>query len=135
MKFIHEYEDCIVGLLVGIIIIGLSGMYFRLPAFPTYVWGAVMVASLLFTIFDLRHTFKELKTHRIVLILLLLNNAVDLVLEAGLAAYLFRVNIPYISYYLNPYFAQAQMLFYIGMFFIGSSVLWIIESAFKLRKK
>jgi uncharacterized membrane protein HdeD (DUF308 family) len=135
MKFIHEYEDCIVGLFVGIVIIGLSGMYFRLPTFRTYVWGAVMVASLLFTIFDLRHTFKELKTHRIVLILLLLNNAVDLVLEAGLAAYLFRVNIPYISYYLNPYFAQAQMLFYIGMFFIASSVLWIIESTFKLRKK
>ena len=31
MKLIHESEDCVVGIIVGIILIGLSDYFFTIP--------------------------------------------------------------------------------------------------------
>ncbi|GAI73174.1 unnamed protein product, partial [marine sediment metagenome] len=38
MKFLFEAEDCIVGVIVGLILIGLSGKFFPLPEW-NILWG------------------------------------------------------------------------------------------------
>ena len=65
-------------------------------------------------------------------ILLFLNNAVDFVIELALAIkYLgLEINLPLISEFIIPLLEEPTTLFFIGIFFIVSSVFWIIAFPF-----
>ena len=128
MKFLFESEDCIVGIIVGLVMVGLSGRYFQLPNIPL-LWGFVFTISLAFTIFDVIHTFSDLGGHPLLIVLLLINNAIDFILEAALAAMYFGMTLPFFSL-LNPYLSNPAVLYAAGIFFIISSIFWIIVFPF-----
>ena len=126
MKFLLAAEDCIIGAIVGIVLIGFSGVYFDLPDLGA-AWAAVFLISLLFTLFDMRHTFSDLSGHKVMLVLLIINNIIDFVIEIGMSAKILNFNIPILSNLLNPILNQPQVLLYLGIFFIASSVFWLID--------
>jgi hypothetical protein len=130
MTDIMEYGDCFVGILVGAVFIGLSGLYFDVPNIAL-LWGAVFAGSFAFTLLDLRNTFKDLKDHPVMLIVLLLNNIADAAIELGAAVFMLGFSLPYISELLNPYLSTPSGLFILGAFFIASSVFWLFEFVVK----
>ncbi len=131
MKFLFESEDSIVGIIVGVVLVGMSGTFFSLTkfAYDNFVWGALFAVSLVFTLLDVKHTFSDIGGHhKLMLLILLLNNAIDFIVELAMAGRMFAINVPYVSSFMNPYLSQT-MLLYIGMFFVASSVFWLIEFA------
>ena len=127
MKLIHEYEDCIVGIIVGIIIIGLSGYFFDLPDWSV-AWGIIFIVSALFTIFDFFHTLSDLGNKIIPIIFIFINNFIDIILEIVLAVYFLGYSISFISDFLEPYITDPFYLLIIGIFFVVTSVFWIIAT-------
>ena len=129
MKFLFEAEDSIVGIIVGILLIGLSGMFFTLPDFlqNSLVLGIIFVVSLVFTLLDVKHTISDLRGHKLLLLALFLNNVIDFAIELALAASMFGFQVPYISATLDPYLADTTILLYIGIFFIASSIFWLVD--------
>src|SRR3989344_283752 len=105
MKFAFESEDSIVGIIVGLVLIGMSGNFFTLPAFPydTFVWGLLFLGSLLFTVLDVRHTLTDMKGHPLMLIGLFVNNVIDFVVEIAMAGMFLGFSVPYISQFMIPY--------------------------------
>jgi hypothetical protein len=129
MKFAVENEDNFIGLIVGIIAIGASGLYFQLPDFQ-YVWAGIITLSLVSSVFDIIHSLKDLKWHKYIMPMAILNNILDLIFEIPLAAYFFNYNIPGISNIMVPFFENSQYMFMIGAFFVLSSIGWLIVLRF-----
>lgn len=131
MKLFHEIEDCIIGVIVGLILIGLSGKYFQLPEW-NIIWGLIFVVSLIFTILDVFYTIMDFGGHFLLIILLFINNAVDFVIELALAIkYLgLEINLPLISEFIMPLLEEPTTLFFLGIFFVVSSIFWIIVFPF-----
>lgn len=127
MKLIHEYEDCFVGIIIGVLLIGLSERYFTLPDLAI-VWGVLFIISALFTIFDFIFTLFDLGSKIFPLFILFLNHIIDIALEVALAAYYFNYNIPYISEFMNPFISDPFYLLIMGIFFVASSIFWIIAT-------
>ncbi len=63
-------------------------------------------------------------------ILLLLNNLFDIIIELALAVKFFGLEIPRISEFLNPFLDRPEVLFGLGIFFVVSSVFWLIYTPF-----
>lgn len=129
MKLIFEAEDCIVGIGIGLLMIGLSGKYFTLPKL-NYLWAIAFFVSFLLTIFDVVHTFSDLAFHPMLLVLLLANNIIDGIIEIALTAKYFGFTLGKVSTLLNPYFDKPEVMFIIGIFFIVSSVFWLFACMF-----
>ena len=129
MKLFHEIEDCIIGLLVGLLIIGLSGYFLQLPQIDV-LWGLLFAISALFTLFDVTFTLFDLGEKIVPLMFLLFNNAIDIIIEIALASkYLgFSLsNLPFMETIVQ-YLSQPQYLLWAGIFFIASSIFWIIAT-------
>jgi hypothetical protein len=92
------------------------------------LWGLIFAASILFTAFDVIHTLRDLGGHILALLILLLNNLVDIIIEVALVGKHFGFNVPYISEYIGPYLEEPLYLLIIGIFFVVSSIFWIIAS-------
>lgn len=127
MKFFHEIEDCIIGIIVGVILIGISGYYFSVPEWGT-LWGFIFGVSALFTIFDVVHTLRDFGGHFLALFTLFLNNLIDIILEIILACRYLGFEIPYLSNLINPFLEEPLYILIIGLFFIISSIFWVIAS-------
>ncbi len=130
MKFLFEAEDCVVGIIVGLILVGLSGRFFQLPGW-NLLWGIIFIVSLIFTILDVTHTFTDFGGHILLIILLLLNNIIDFVIEIALAVkYLnLGITLPYVSQYM-PLLDNPLTLLILGIFFVASSIFWLITFPF-----
>ena len=127
MKLLHEYEDCFVGIIIGILIVGLSGYFFTLPQWNT-VFAIIFIVSALFTIFDFFYTLSDLGKKIIPILFIFLNNLIDVILEVSLAAFYFNYNIPFLSEFINPFLEDPFVLLIIGAFFIITSIFWIIAT-------
>jgi len=125
MKFAFESEDCIYGIIIGMLVIGFSGKYFNVPNIP-YLWGALFAVAVILTILDIFHTFTDLGRHPIALILVLLNNLIDGALQIAYMGKFFKFSIPKLSAFINPYLANNTYVFYIGVFFVVTSFIWLI---------
>jgi len=116
--------------------IGLSGYFIYLPEI-NILWGLLFAVSALITLFDVTFTMFDLGEKVLPLVILLFNNVIDIVIEIVLAAkYLgFSLHaIPFlqnISYYLS----QPKYLFAVGIFFIASSLFWIIATPIIWKEK
>ncbi len=131
MKFLFDAEDCVFGLLVGYVLIGMSGIWYKLPAWPMWLWGIVFAVSLIFTLLDFANTVKELTHHPVLIALAFLNNVVDAVIELAMLAIAFSFTVPVLSPALNPYLTQPLWLMVAGIFIVVSSIFWFIMEMFK----
>lgn len=127
MKFFHEIEDCIIGIVVGVIIVGISGYYFSVPEWDT-LWGLIFGVSALFTVFDVINTLRDLGNRFLALFILFLNNLIDIIVEIVLAGKYLGLGIPYLSNLINPFLEEPLYILIIGVFFIASSIFWVIAS-------
>jgi len=125
MKLLFATEDCLYMILMGAIVIGLSGKYFKLPQLDM-VWGALFAIGIILTLMDIFHTFTDLSRHPMVLIGALFNNIIDGVLLAALTAKSFNFTIPMLTQYAAPYLTNPVYLFYIGGFFVATSMIWMV---------
>jgi len=130
MKLLFSSEDCLVGLVVGAVLLGLSGKYYTLPEW-NILWGILFLVSLIFTFFDVFHTFSDLPGHMFLTILLFLTNIVDFIFEVALSVKYLGLNItlPFISQYM-PLLEEPTVLFGLGVFFLASIVFWLIVTPF-----
>lgn len=130
MKFFHEIEDCIIGIIIGLLLIGLSGRYIQLPEL-NIIWGLLFIVSLVFTVLDVVYTFMDFGGHLLLIIILFVNNAIDLIIELALAIkYLnLEITLPLVSQFM-PLLDNPTTLFIIGIFFIASSIFWMIVFPF-----
>lgn len=129
MKLLFEAEDCMVGIAVGILMVGLSGFYFTLPEL-NLLWAFVFLFSLVFTVLDVFYTFLDFGEDFLIHVLLLLNNIFDALIEVALAAKYFGLNFPYISDFINSFLDKPEVLFGLGIFFVVSSIFWLIYTPF-----
>ncbi len=129
MKLLFEAEDCLVGIGIGLLIVGLSGKYYTVPEWGV-LWGIAFFFSFIMTILDVIHTFSDIGGHIVMLMILFINNAADAIIEIALAAKFLGFEIPRISAFLNPFLDRPEVMLGIGIFFIISSVFWLIYFPF-----
>jgi len=129
MKLLFEAEDCLVGIGIGLLMIGLSGKYYNVPEW-NILWGVVFSFSFIMTILDVIYTFSDIGGHIVMLMILFVNNAIDGVIEIALAAKYFGFDLGKISTLLNPHLDKPEVMFALGIFFIASSVFWLIYFPF-----
>ncbi len=129
MKLFHEFEDCIIGLIVGLLLVGLSGYFILLPQINV-LWGILFAVSALVTLFDVIFTMFDLGEKIVPLILLLFNNIIDIIVEITLAAKYLELSldsIPLLDAIAN-YLLEPKYLLIAGIFFIASSLFWMIAT-------
>jgi len=130
MKFIFEGEDCIVGIIIGLLLVGLSGKYFTIPELSPILLGLIFIGSVIFSVLDIFHTFHDFAGHIFLIVLLFINNLIDIFIELGYIGYAFNFNVPYVSQIIGPYLLEPTYMFLFGAFFVVSSVFWLMVFPF-----
>ena len=132
MKLLLETEDSILGILLGLLLIGLSGKYFNLPKLYT-IYGIFIAAYLVLTVIDIVHTFTDLGRHFVVIFFAVLSSLIDLILGylimakfLGLKAITLPFIMPFLTKYIVPLLSTESGLFSIGLFFLITNVCWLI---------
>ncbi|MFH1275508.1 MAG: hypothetical protein ABIH82_00190 [Candidatus Woesearchaeota archaeon] len=125
MKLIFAEEDSVYGILMGVLIIGLSGKYFNVPDLPS-VWGAMFCISLLFSALDFAHAFTRFSRHIGIVILHFANIVIDIVLEVSFISMFFKFEVPFISTMTVPLLQAPETLFIVGIFYVVSNVFWVV---------
>ena len=129
MKLLFEEEDCVFGILVGLVLIGLSGKFIHLPKI-SFLYGIIFGFSLVLSFLDLASLFTRLHHHFAITALNIANNAIDIVLELLFIAYFFSFKIPFLTPFLEPLATTPAALFYIGIFFLATNIFWVIIGFF-----
>lgn len=125
MKLLFAAEDCVVGFLIGGLLIGFSGKFFNLPNWTT-LWGVLFVFSLLLTVLDVIHSLTDLGWGHIFLVIFgFVTNFVDMIIEILFIIKFFDLNIGFLSF-LSPITSNPVYQLIFGIFFIVNSILWLL---------
>ena len=128
MRLHFETFDCIWGVIVGVVLIGLAGTFFMLPDMPM-IWGVFFGISAVTTIIDVVLCLKDFHDmHKGLLAGIVVSSIVYFIVELGMVAKYFIVNIPFITSSVVPILGNAVFLLGIGAFFVVTSVIWLIDS-------
>ena len=125
MKLIFPEEDSVFGIILGLIVLGLSGKYYKVPDL-SLVYGIFFGISMLLTVADIFATFTRMHRHMAITVLNWLNNVADTVLDLAFISFFFKLNIPFITPTVVPYLASPSNLYIIGIFYVASNVFWIV---------
>lgn len=128
MKLFYAQEDSIYGLIIGLFIIGYSGLYFDISKIISIKLIPIILfsVSLILTGLDFSHNIINMfGVHVMATSLLFLNNLIDLVIEIGFFAYFTGLKIPIIVNLL-PYLQNNSLVLYVGIFFLVSNAIWIL---------
>ncbi|MBW2977769.1 hypothetical protein KY331_02905 [Candidatus Woesearchaeota archaeon] len=128
VKLLFDAEDCIVGIIFSLLIIALSGKWFKIP----YVWNLLLIVIpilAVFIIFDLISEFADLGRHFLFIGLSILHNIFDLILGVGFYALYFKLQIPLISF-IVPYLSNNTFLFWLGAVEVVIHIVWIVLTPF-----
>lgn len=123
MKFIFESEDCLVGILFGIVVVGLSGKWFALPYAKTILMVLIPIYSI-FIVLDVFHEFTDLSRHFMFIGAAILHNIFDFAVCIAFYAYFFNFSVPLISM-IVPYLSNLTVLHWLGLFEIISHIIWL----------
>ncbi|MFH1631188.1 MAG: hypothetical protein ABIA21_03125 [Candidatus Aenigmatarchaeota archaeon] len=128
MRIHFETFDCIWGILVGIVLIGLAGVFFALPNIPI-LWGIFFIVSAVTTIIDVVMCVKDFHDmHKILLACIFVSSIIYFIVELAMVSKYLNVAIPFITQTVLPVISQSTTLMYIGVFFIISSIIWLIDT-------
>ena len=116
------HEDMIVGILLGIVMIGASGMFFTFPYNDKLLIGFLFL-FLLLAIFDTIYELKTIKESPGWSLFAVVWNIIEIVLVVG---YIFEVfQLPFTIIEFIPFISFIGM-FGVGIFFILGNVMWLI---------
>ena len=125
MKLIFAAEDCIVGFLVGFMLIGFSGKFFHLPEWNT-LWGILFVFSFILTVFDVLHSLTDLGWGHIFLVIFgFATNFIDAVIELLFIIKFFSLKIGFLNF-LGPITSNPVYQLIFGIIFIVNSLFWLV---------
>ena len=129
MKLTFATEDCVIGVIVGFLVIFYAGKLYPLKL-NQYLYAAAFVIFIIFIFLDIIHEFSDLSTHPGFIFFSLVHSLADLVLSVSLIAFFAGINIPYISTIIVPYFQNEAMLLYAGIFLVAGNLLWLVTYPF-----
>jgi len=127
MKLIFAEEDCVYGILMGIIIVGLTGKYIKIPSWPI-IYGIAFSISLILSFMDIAHSFSGMHRHPGIITLHWITIVIDMILEITFITFFFNIQIPFISTVLFSFIKNNTILFYIGVYFVVSNIFWTVAS-------
>src|SRR3989338_952557 len=125
MKALLEYEDCIVGILMGVLVLGYEGTL-AIP-YAEFLLEIGSILFLLFILFDIVNEIKDPDEHLAFTLLAIVHNIIDAILMLGFIDFFFELNIPLIGEYLVPYIGNLTFVYGIGIFLIASNALWFVN--------
>lgn len=115
------FEDMIVGILLGIVMIGASGKLFTLP-YNDLLLKIFLFLFLILSILDIIHEIKTLEEGIFWTIFAVVWNLVEIILVVGYIAEIFKLPIEIIP--MIP-FAGVIGMFGVGIFFILGNIMWM----------
>ena len=125
MKLMHELEDALVGIILGILIFIYSGLvgiqipYFAL-IFPIVI-GIFLVLNFLDIIFFAKDFRENVKLSVISFVI----NIVDITINLTLLSKILSFRIPIITDSLVPLFS-GQVLYIVAAYLIIANIIWVI---------
>ena len=129
MKLSFDAEDAIIGILVGLLVLGLSGKYYQMEL-NKWVYIIAAAAFAIFIVLDILNEIVKFESHPLTIGILIIHNLIDLVLMAALFSKFSEYNIPFVTETIVPYFSDPVALFYVGAFLAVGNALWLVSLPF-----
>jgi len=128
MKLIFSSEDCIIGLIFGVLLVSMSEKWFKIPYTKTLLM--ILIPILAIVIFlDIASEITDLGRHFLFISISILHSIFDLVLGVAFYSVFFKFSLPYISM-ITPYLSNLNFLYYLGLFEIISHIVWLALTPF-----
>ena len=125
MKFLFEFEDAVVGIICGLLLIGLTGRFFSLKLSNTIYLIAFIIFAISIVL-DIIFEFSDLKVHFNFTILSLIHSIADLIIALAFISHFSGFDVPYITSNLVPYLQNEVAIFYIGIFLVAGNTIWLL---------
>ena len=126
MKLLVEIEDQLAGIAAGIMVIAFTERYFKIPYSKTLLIISLIV-FFIFIILDIIYNFIDVGGQHIGWMLLgLIHSLIEMVLVVSLFSWLTKINIPYLTELVVPYFENPSIVLGVGFFFVIGSLIWLI---------
>lgn len=126
MKLLVEIEDQLAGIAAGIMVIAFTEKYFKIPYSKTLLIIS-LVLFFIFLVLDIIYNFVDIGGQHIGwMILGLVHSLVEMAAVASLFSWLTKINVPYLTELVVPYFESPSIVLGVGYFFVIGSVLWLI---------
>jgi hypothetical protein len=130
MKLIFESEDCLLGILFGLILIALSEKWFTIPYAKTILMVVIPIFAIII-ILDIFHEFTNLGRHFMFIGGALLHNLIDLALCVAFYAMFFNFSLPGIDM-IVPYLSQQTIIFWLGIVETVTHLIWLAMAPFNM---
>ena len=127
MKLTLAVEDCIVGAVMGILIIGFSGKFYSL-VLPNLIYVLGFLVFALFIVLDLINEIASFSGSFGMVFLTFAHNIVDVVLTLAFLSKFAGFTLPYITEFLVPILSTPEGLFYSGAFLVVANGIWIVTA-------
>ncbi|MBI2652802.1 hypothetical protein HYX00_05025 [Candidatus Woesearchaeota archaeon] len=126
MKLLVEIEDQLAGIAAGIMVIAFTERYFKIPYSKTLLIISLIV-FFIFLILDIIYNFIDVGGQHIGWMLLgLIHSLIEMALVASLFSWLIKINIPYLTELVVPYFDNPSIVLGVGFFFVIGSLIWLV---------
>lgn len=129
MKSLFDVEDAIVGIIMGVLVLGLSGKIVSLDIGNWVVVAGFSVFSI-FIVLDVLNEIFRLDSSIVMLTTLIIHNTVDLIVSAIFISKFGGITLPLITTTLVPLLDDPNWLLGIGVFLIVGNVFWMILEPF-----
>ena len=129
MKLTFATEDCIIGIIVGFLLIFYTGKLYPLKL-NQYIYAVAFGIFIIFIFLDIIHEFSDLSRHPGFILFSIVHSLADLVLSVALISFFTGINIPYMTSMIVPYFQNEAMILYAGIFLVAGNLLWLVMYPF-----
>ena len=126
MKLLVEIEDQLAGIAAGVMVIAFTEKYFKIPYSRTLLIISLVI-FFIFLVLDLIYNFVDIGGQHIGWMFLgLIHSLVEMAIVASLFSWLTKINLPYLTELVVPYFENPSIMLGVGYFFVIGSVIWLI---------
>ena len=125
MKFLFEFEDAVVGIICGLLLIGLTGRFFSLKLSNTIYLIAFIIFAISIVL-DIIFEFSDLKVHFNFTIASLIHSIADFIIALAFVSHFSGFNLPYITPNLVPYLQNEITIFWLGIFLVAGNAVWLL---------
>jgi len=125
MKFLFEFEDAIVGIICGLLLIGLTGRFFSLEL-SNWVYAIAFIIFAVSIILDIMFEFTDLKVHFGFTIISLIHSIADLIIALAFISHFSGFDMPFITVNLVPYLQNEITVFLLGVFLVAGNAVWLL---------
>ena len=125
MKFLFEFQDAVVGIICGLLLIGLTERFFSLEL-SNWVYAIAFIIFAISIILDILFEFSDLRVHFNFTIASLIHSIADLIIALSFISHFSGFNIPYITSNLVPYLQNEVTVFWLGIFLVAGNAVWLL---------